>query len=507
MSTAATDGTGGTETPDLLLRNARLRSGGPRVDLAVTGGLVRLGPGRHDRGEGGPAETLDLDGRLVLPGLWDAHVHFDQWSATAQRLDLSGTRSAQQVVRLVGERLAQGAPEAGTVLLGYGFRDGLWPDAPTFSMLDAVAADAAVVMVSADLHCAWFNSVALRRFGRESHPSGLLREQEWLPVMKEIAQVPDAVADGWAVTAAAAAAARGVVGVVDFEAPDNASTWVRRIAGGATNLRAVCAVWPERLDAAIARGLATGEAVPGTGGLATVGPLKVITDGSLNTRTAYCHDPYPGLEDDPDGHGILAVPPAELVPLMRRAHSAGLQTAIHAIGDQANSLVLDAFQEVGGAGSVEHAQLLDLADFSRFAALGIVASIQPEHAMDDRDVADRHWAGRTDRAFAYAGLLAAGARLALGSDAPVAPLDPWIALSAAVFRSRDGRAPWHPEQSLPVEVALAASTGGRIAVADGDVADLVVVEADPFTSGADGLRNMPVAATLLGGRLTHRAGL
>ncbi len=490
--------------PDLLLRNARLHGGGPMVDVAITGGTVVLGPGRSHDSAGRPEDVLDLDGRLLLPGLWDAHVHFDQWAATAQRLDLSGAQSAQHVARLVGERLAQGAPAAGTVLLGYGFRDGLWPDAPTFAVLDAVAADVPVVMVSGDLHCAWFNSVALRRFGRASHPTGLLRELEWLPVMKEIAHVPDEVADAWAAAAAEAAAARGVVGVVDFEAPDNAATWTRRIASGTTVLRAVCAVWPERLEAAIARGLPTGAAVPGTDGLATVGPLKVITDGSLNTRTAYCYDPYPGLEGRSDGHGILAVPPAELVPLMRRAHAAGLQTSIHAIGDHANSLVLDAFAQVGSAGTVEHAQLLDLADFSRFAALGIVASIQPEHAMDDRDVADRHWAGRTDRAFAYAGLLAAGARLALGSDAPVAPLDPWIALSAGVFRSRDGRAPWHPEQSLPIEVAFAASTRGRIQVSDGDVADLVVVEADPFTADADGLRNMAVAATVLGGRLTYR---
>ncbi len=122
--------------PNLLLRNARLRSGGPLVDVAITGGTVPLGHGQQPNpGEGGPAEILDLEGRLVLPGLWDAHVHFDQWSATAQRLDLSGTRSAQQVAHLVGERLAQGVPEVGTVLLGYGFRDGLWPVVPTCEAL------------------------------------------------------------------------------------------------------------------------------------------------------------------------------------------------------------------------------------------------------------------------------------------------------------------------------------------------------------------------------------
>ena len=106
--------------------------------------------------------------------------------------------------------------------------------------------------------------------------------------------------------------------------------------------------------------------------------------------------------------------------------------AVHAIGDRANARVLDAFEAVGCSGSIEHAQLLRREDVARFAALGVVASVQPEHAMDDRDVADRYWAGRTDRAFMLAELAAAGVELALGSDAPVAPIDPWVAISAAV---------------------------------------------------------------------------
>jgi predicted amidohydrolase YtcJ len=114
------------------------------------------------------------------------------------------------------------------------------------------------------------------------------------------------------------------------------------------------------------------------------------------------------------------------------------------------------------------------------------------------------WAGRTDRAFALETLSAAGVALRLGSDAPVAPLDPWVTMAAAVSRSRDGREPWHPEQRIVASAALAASTGGRSAVTDGSVADLVVVEADPLTLDGDALRSLPVAATLLGGRFTHR---
>ena len=149
------------------------------------------------------------------------------------------------------------------------------------------------------------------------------------------------------------------------------------------------------------------------------------------------------------------------MPLLRRATAAGLDCAVHAIGDRANTLALDAFAATGARGRVEHAQLLGPADLARFAELGLVASVQPEHAVDDRDVADRYWAGRTHRAFAYRSLLDAGAELVLGSDAPVAPLDPWITLAAAVHRSADGRPSWHPEQEIPLDVALAASAGRR----------------------------------------------
>jgi predicted amidohydrolase YtcJ len=152
---------------------------------------------------------------------------------------------------------------------------------------------------------------------------------------------------------------------------------------------------------------------------------------------------------------------------------------------------------------VEHAQLVAADDFARFAALGVVASIQPEHAMDDRDVADHYWADRVDRAYAWRSLLEAGGTLALGSDAPVAPIDPWVTMAAAVFRTRDGREPWHAQQRISVEAALAASTRSTVAV--GQPADLVAVPRDPSASDADELRSMPVLLTMLGGRVTFSA--
>jgi predicted amidohydrolase YtcJ len=124
--------------------------------------------------------------------------------------------------------------------------------------------------------------------------------------------------------------------------------------------------------------------------------------------------------------------------------------------------------------------------------------------MDDRDVADHYWAGRTGRAYPFRSLLDAGAELELGSDAPVAPLDPWIAIAAAVTRSRDGREPWHPEQRIPVDEALRASQGGVAALAEGGPADLLITDEDPRTCDPESLRTMPVHATMVAGAWTYR---
>jgi predicted amidohydrolase YtcJ len=488
----------------LVLAGGRLLGSDVPVDLVLDGGRIAAMVPAGDAPDvaaipdhTGHAERIELDGRTVLPGLWDNHVHFTQWALTSRRIDLSAADSAAAAAELVRERAGA---ESGEQIIGFGFRDGLWPDAPSREVLDP-AASGPVVLVSGDLHCVWLNSVALKLYGFAEHPTGLLREDDAFAVVRALESVPDEISDAWAADAAASAAARGVVGIVDFEMRWNHSVWSRRFSAGFDGLRVEFGIYPQHLEQAIAEGLRTDAVVEGTGGLLSVGPLKVITDGSLNTRTAYCFDAYPGLSGD-ERFGLLTVPTDTLVSLLERARDSGLRAAVHAIGDHANALALDAFAATGIRGSIEHAQLLTRADAARFADLGVTASVQPEHAMDDRDVAERYWGARTERAFMLRSLLDAGARLALGSDAPVAPLDPWVAISAAVGRSRAGREPWHPEQAITPTEAIAASR--RSTLAAGQRADLVVVDAEPLTASVDALRTMPVAATILDGRFTHR---
>ncbi|MFB9958532.1 amidohydrolase family protein [Agromyces bracchium] len=493
----------------LVLAGGRLPGEALPVDVHLDGGLVRTVAPAGSMAPAPGARRLELAGRWVVPGLWDRHVHLSQWAMVSRRLDLGDVGSAAEAVARVAASVTGGADE----VVGFGYRDGLWPDAPTIDALDAVSGDVPVVLVSADLHSCWVNRAAARRHGlaEAAGESGVLREDDCFRLVRELDDLPDDVLDAWVDEASRAAAARGVVGVVDLEMRWNSDDWARRAARGADALRVRFGVYTRDLDRAAAEGLRTGDEVAGTAGLVRVGPYKVITDGSLNTRTAWCVDPYPGLGPDEHPYGLVNVPYDELVPHLGHADRIGLAPAVHAIGDRANERALDALEAVRpggwrGRASIEHAQLLRRDDLARFAALGIVASVQPEHAMDDRDVADVYWAGRTDRAFMLRDLAAAGVDLALGSDAPVAPLDPWIAIAAAVGRSRAGREPWHPEQALDARAALAASTDGVGAeVREGMVADLAVVERDPLAASVDDLRGMPVALTLLGGRATHDA--
>jgi predicted amidohydrolase YtcJ len=489
-------------TRDVLLRRVQVGLGGPVCDVRLAGGVVAAVQATGSDPDG--AEVVDGRGGTLLPGMRDRHVHMSQWAVALQRIDLSAAVSAADAIRITAEVDRARTGPTPDVVNGYGFRDGLWPDTPHKDLLEQAFPGRAVALVSNDLHSIWLSPAALALIG-VSHPTGLLREDECFDATAKLPEFGDEAVDAFAIEAARHAAGRGVTEILDFECCDTVATWTRRHRlAGTLPIRVIAAVRRPLLDTAIDAGWHSGDVVPGTDGLVTVGPCKVLMDGSLNTRTALCHHAYPGVTDQAEAHGMLTQDPEELTEAIRRAARAGISFAVHAIGDRANTLALDCFQAAGCGGRIEHAQLVGDEDLPRFAQLGVIAGVQPGHAAEDRDIADALWAGRTGMAFPFGALLKAGATLELGSDAPVSRLDPWHAIASAVTRTNDGRPGWHPEQSLTVAQAVAASTGGRTAPAVGMVADLVLTDRDPAEVPPAELREIGVLATLVGGRFTHR---
>jgi hypothetical protein len=485
---------------DLLVRNARLvplaaDEPDAAVDVLVEGGVV-TGVGRGIERPAG-VEEYDADGRWVMPGLWDTHVHLGQWTLARGRLDTSRVQSPEQAVTLVADRVSE---QPGTPVIGWGHRPGTWAREPTTADLDLAAGVTPVVLVAGDGHHAWLNSAAQGALGLPLR-EGMVTETEWFAAYEHLNELTATADDPAAYRQTLdAAAALGVVGVVDFEFTGAVDAWRERWSEGCDRLRTDVAVYADRLDPVLAEGLRTGDPlVPGDDRL-RMGPLKIISDGSLNTGTAWCHQPYAAgaAPDRPAGAPNLDL--AELTGLLARADGAGLRVATHAIGDAAVAAALTAYETTGAGGSLEHVQLVVADDVRRLARLGLRASVQPHHLVDDRDLTEQVWPDRTDRCFAFRWLLDAGVTVSLGSDAPVSPLDPWLAIDTAVRRTGDNRPAWHGEQALTRREALLASVGGHVAVRPGGPGDLVVLDDDPLVAARP-----PVALTTVGGRVVHRA--
>lgn len=489
---------------DLLLRSVRVAGPGREllptdepVDVLIQAGVIAdIAPAGNLRVA---TEEVDGDGMWVVPGLWDHHVHTVQWALDAQRVQLGGANTPSEAARLVSDALA--LPDGRVV--GAGFRDGLWDARPTLALLDEMTGERPVYLINADVHSVWLNSAALRREGFAGlDDDGMLREEDAFEISRRLNATDDATVDAAIGGAAEQAAARGITGLVDFDMAWNAEAWRRRAAAGFDKHRVEFAFYPAGLQRAIDEGLRSGDELAGTDGLVRVGPLKLITDGSLGTRTAACSQPYAG---DPSAFGAFTIAPDEVRELLTRATAAGLDVAVHAIGDRAVASALDAFAYTQARGTIEHAQLVRHADLARFAHLGVVASVQPAHAIDDRDMVDDLWRHQQAISYPLASLLGAGIPVRFGSDAPVAPLDPWQTIAAAVHRTRDEREPWHPEQRVSVDAALQASSRhGEASIGLGQLADLVLCGADPHAVDRQELERMPVAATILDGRVTHR---
>ncbi|GAA6016676.1 hypothetical protein JCM11491_000203 [Sporobolomyces phaffii] len=478
------------------------------VVIGPAGTVSSIEPSSHAQAPASDSVVHDLGGTLYLgPSLVDFHTHFTSWTLSTRRLDLYACKSSAEVLERVVPYVEAQRTEGLPFIVAHKMRVGEWPAGDALSRADLDFTREPLVILFAGLHSLCANSEALRRLGYapDGH-DGILLEGECFATFAKLNDIAEDVLDRWVDQAASEAAAMGITQIVDLEWAFNGRNWQRRVGKGTRSLRVSVGLYQEHLDDAIESGYRTGDAVTGTDGLVTIGPHKIITDGSLGSRTAFCCDPYPG---EPTNFGRLEVPASTLKDLAEKATRNGLRLAVHAIGDEANRLTLETLASISPrplpGSSIEHAQLLALGDIPLFTRLGLIASVQPCHLVDDRELAAKFWPGRTDRAYAFASLVAAGVELKLGSDAPVAPIDPWDAIAVAVSRTARGEAAaWHPEQCISNEVAWRSSTSnGHTSIREGDAADLVVLSDDPLEADAKRLRAMRVEGTMLGGRWTH----
>ena len=339
---------------------------------------------------------------------------------------------------------------------------------------------------------------------RDEHgePTGVLREESaWRFKEQHMLVSDDAYLDAMR-TGVRLANSRGVTSVHDKDGWLGAlRLWRKLEERGQLSLRVWQSIPADLVDAAAAVGLRSGLGSP----MLRIGYLKVFMDGTLGSQTAWMLD----------GSGVQITSGPELAEIVRRGAAAGFPVGVHAIGDRANREALDAFEAtkevwkpLGLRHRIEHCQLLAPEDLPRFAELGIACSVQFSHAPSDRDLADRFWAGKTDGAYAFKSLLASGAVVANGSDAPIEELDPLAGIRAGVRRSIDGRDAWHGEQCLTVDEAfratcvapawIAGDERRRGTLIPGHDADLVVLDRDPWED-----LDAQVVATMVAGRWVH----
>jgi predicted amidohydrolase YtcJ len=490
----------------MILENGVVRTLDPSLPtaraLAVAREQIAGGVGTHETALASP-EVVDLGGRCVLPGFADAHVHFAAWAIAQNELRLEHARSLDDVLELVAGAVRE-VPKDGW-LRGTGWRDAGWSVPPTKEALDRAAGRTPALLVAKDGHTVWVNSAALALSDRKGDGSGVLRERDAWHFLEQHGRAGDDETVSAMRAALETAAARGVTSVHDVElaGSDSLRLWQLLRARTQVTLRVWQLVPHERLEELTALGLRSGFGDD----LLRIGHLKVFMDGTLGSRTAHMLD----------GSGIELTSRGELEEIVRRGAEAGFPVAVHAIGDAANRDALDALESTrehwaprGLRSRIEHAQCVTGSDRPRFAGLGVAASVQLSHATSDRDLVERLWAERLESAYPFRSLADSGATLANGSDAPVEELDPWAGVCAGVLRTADKRTAWRPEEALTLEQALLATcvapawlTGDerrRGRLLPGYLADLVVLDRDPFAVDPAELPELEVVATMLGGR-------
>jgi len=496
----------------------------------------------------GATERVDLAGKLVLPGLCDAHIHFSIWALGLQEVRLAGTRTRAAMMDAIRAAAAEAAP--GAWIVGQGWNESWWgeTDFPTAAEIDAVTgSDKPAIFYRSDMHSAVVNSAALRIAGitaatanppggvidrdAAGNPTGYLRELATDLVARHIptpapAQLDEALRLGQAELHRLGVTAIHAQRVKDGDdGPREWSSLLRLREQGELKLRVACNVAAHELPHLAGLGLRSGFG----DAYLRIGHVKVFTDGSLGSRTAWLLAPFEKLAPgEADSYGVNVTPPEQMAAEFRRAVELGFPISVHAIGDRANRVCLDIFEELADSGleppiphRIEHVQIIAPADLPRLGQLRVTASVQPIHATDDMDTADLFLGTRGANAYTFASFLRSGALLAFGSDAPVADPNPFAGLHAAVVRQRVERLPappWHGDERISLAEAVHAYTLGAAQAAGwqreigsleaGKLADLVVVDRDLFALdeeeiAAGAIARTQVVLTAVGGEIVY----
>lgn len=482
-------------------------------------------------------ETLvvALSGAVVVPGLHDAHAHLYGLGKALAQVDLVGTRSAREAAERVAARAADLPKTAWLEGRGWDQNDWEVDEFPHRRLLDEVVGDRPVLLRRVDGHAAWASSAALRLAGVTAvtpEPSGgrIVKDPAGEPTGVLIDNAIDLVGaiipavDRETMRAMVKAAVDhclqyGITGVHEAGVSQERIDLYRQMQQqGELHLRLYTMLDDD--DTTLAAGFAAGPYVS-PDGLLAVRAVKLYADGALGSRGALLLQDY---SDDPGNRGLPVTSQERLLDVAKRAGRAGFQVCTHAIGDGANRLVLDIYEKVmadlqldDARWRIEHAQILDAADITRFAQLGVIASMQPVHCTSDLDWADERLG--TDRlagAYAWQTLLAAGAHVCFGTDFPVEHVDPLAGLYAARTRTHADGTPaggWYPDQRLDGRQALQLYTVGSAYAAfleqevgriqPGLLADLTVLSGDPTSCPPRELLQMQVVMTVVGGKIRY----
>lgn len=520
----------------------------PRASAIILDRGVILALGNDDLRTqfGAGAQTQNMDGAPLIPGLTDAHIHMQHYAQSLHYVDCE-VDSLKKCLQRVAERAAVTAP--GEWILGHGWNQNNWRlttegGFPIAAQLDAVAPQHPVYLTAKSLHAGWANSAALRaahisaqtpnpedgEFQRDQHgaPTGILLEGAMLLLAQVIP-----VASGEALAAMLLRAQEqlfslGITGVHDFDRRACFDALQRLHQRDALKLRVVKNIPVEDLPYAVGLGLRWGF---GDDRL-RIGGVKAFGDGALGPRTAAMLQSYEG---ETENRGMLLLDAEQIVEFGQQAVSNGLPLTIHAIGDRTNHEVLNALESlrkyeknlVGLPSSVsrllrhriEHVQIIHPDDAPRLAQLGVIASMQPIHATSDMFMADQYWGARAANGYAWQDQLAHGTVLAFGSDAPVESPNPFWGLYAAVTRRRRDGSPgpegWFPAQRISLAEALRAYTSGAAyaagmenrlgMLAPGYYADLLVLDNNPFACDPDGLHEILPLSTMIAGEWVYTA--